>query len=615
MVPYLLAVAPAAGAAPRPLRALGAAAAAVVAAMPVVLPVVLWLPHSSRALAADAVRLSHWDLLPRRLLELLVPNLVRAAPGTIISPAFDAFTSGGRAGLPWVASIYLGATTLLLAGAGAFLSRPARRLLLGAALFTWMACGAHLGFTSLAAHLPVLGSFRYWEKLFAWPTLFVAMAAALGLDALLRADVRVVRRFAAAAGALAVLLLCVRVGAGAGEEALLGLLAGGNPVRAAGAAELLDNALDGLSSSGLASALLAAAAVASTLPRLARLGPALLVVAAVADPFSANGHAYVLVPVDVAAPPAPLAAWARAQDHRVRVFGPYGDHERALAGANPARIRMAVGGSHPARVLERPVRRRKPRPVCRDAPETAFGPATRGSRHRPGPERGNLGRGGAGGAPGAGPGADAGTSGPVHGPGRRPGVAGLSPRAARPTRAYLASEVSSVEPDRSREATLALDPGARTAVVESPIPGPTTSSGSVRISFDEPERVVLDVDASAPGLVVLSDQDAPGWTSLVNGSEHPHRDDEPPRARRVGGRRPSHGRIPLSDPGVPVRAGARGAAPCRAPRVDGSGPAWASGPCRDEVVTLHRVATVKPFHVGYRLRTRTLRYLLVNSES
>ncbi len=88
-------------------------------------------------------------------------------------------------------------------------------------------------------------------------------------------------------------------------------------------------------------------------------------------------------------------------------------------------------------------------------------------------------------------------------------------------RAYVASDVSSVEPDRSRDATLALDPGARTAVVESPIPGPATSSGSARIAVDDPERVVLEVEAASPGLVVLSDQDAPGWTSRVDGRSTP----------------------------------------------------------------------------------------------
>jgi len=65
----------------------------------------------------------------------------------------------------------------------------------------------------------------------------------------------------------------------------------------------------------------------------------------------------------------------------------------------------------------------------------------------------------------------------------------------------------------------------RTAVTPAPIPGlaaasaPTATRGTVRITHYAPERVRLRASLDGPGLVVLSDNDYPGWDVTVDG--HP----------------------------------------------------------------------------------------------
>src|SRR5262249_46277750 len=67
------------------------------------------------------------------------------------------------------------------------------------------------------------------------------------------------------------------------------------------------------------------------------------------------------------------------------------------------------------------------------------------------------------------------------------------------------------------------------ALVEEPFPSGFAGerdgdgSGTVRFVRDDPERIVLDVDAPARGFLVLADQDAPGWRATVNGTPAPIR--------------------------------------------------------------------------------------------
>jgi hypothetical protein len=68
---------------------------------------------------------------------------------------------------------------------------------------------------------------------------------------------------------------------------------------------------------------------------------------------------------------------------------------------------------------------------------------------------------------------------------------------------------------------------AEVAFVESPVAsgftgdGGTAAGGSLRFERDDPEHLVLDVDAPARGFLVLADQYYPGWQATVNGAPVP----------------------------------------------------------------------------------------------
>jgi hypothetical protein len=100
-------------------------------------------------------------------------------------------------------------------------------------------------------------------------------------------------------------------------------------------------------------------------------------------------------------------------------------------------------------------------------------------------------------------------------------------RRAEDPRAYLASTVRRV--DHWREAVTAMASGHdfhTTPLVESDpgLPPPASSEGArpdpgrARILSFEPERVVLETDASAPSLLVLAEAWYPGWSATVDGS-------------------------------------------------------------------------------------------------
>jgi hypothetical protein len=98
---------------------------------------------------------------------------------------------------------------------------------------------------------------------------------------------------------------------------------------------------------------------------------------------------------------------------------------------------------------------------------------------------------------------------------------------AFPRAFYVPTAVT--EPDAARrvEMLAASDLDLRrTVVLDRPPPagtagGPPDASGDVRIESDRAERVQLRVRTDAPGFVVLTDQDYPGWSVTVNGEPAP----------------------------------------------------------------------------------------------
>jgi len=120
---------------------------------------------------------------PAVFLQALLPSLF----GLPSAPA-EAWW-GGRffsKGLPYFLSLYLGPLTLALAAVGtAALPRRVRSVLLVlAVLGLWYALGERGGMASLAARLPLAGSFRFPSKALLLPHLAVAVAAGFAVERL-----------------------------------------------------------------------------------------------------------------------------------------------------------------------------------------------------------------------------------------------------------------------------------------------------------------------------------------------------------------------------------------------------------------------------------------------
>lgn len=95
-------------------------------------------------------------------------------------------------------------------------------------------------------------------------------------------------------------------------------------------------------------------------------------------------------------------------------------------------------------------------------------------------------------------------------------------------RAYLSRETRVIrDPGRLLQALEALDPREAVLVERSRATCPTPAGdgaaapGEVRVVTDEPERIVLRVQAPGPRPLVLSDTHYPGWQATVDGSPVP----------------------------------------------------------------------------------------------
>lgn len=501
-------------------RGLVGLCAAAAGAAPFVLPVLTWLPHSSRGGPLTALDQQRYALAPLRLLELGLPHLTRGAPGFTMSDVYRAY-AGDPLGGPWYVSLYAGATVLALAALGAARDGRARRLLVAAGFFTWMALGHHAGFAQLAAHLPVLSGFRFWEKMAVWPTLLLAVAAASGLEQL--AGGAAGRRFAAASGAAAGLTLSLRAASALAPGALGGLVRlGPAPHQVETAARFAADLEDGLLAAGLACAALAAAALLARRPAVARWAPALLLAVVVLDLSAANVRAYALSPGGLAQPRSAIADALAAREGLQRVVTPFRLVEREsprFPELRPSEVAWLWGGRmlYPAFNVARRVGNLDPGGPMSPGRTMEF-------RGRTGLE-GMLPAAGLWGVAWAVVPEDPRLGASVHVP---PGPAA----AAEPSlpafllevphrpRVYLAGDLSQV--DGSGAMAFALDPASpasERSVVEAPIPdGYRPPRGTARLVLDGPERVTVETTSDGPALLVLNDAYAAGWTAAVDGS-------------------------------------------------------------------------------------------------
>jgi hypothetical protein len=497
-------------------RGPAATGAAIVGAAPVVLPVLAWMPESSRGGSLSTFELERWALPLPRVLELVLPHMYRDAPGLLASPVYMAYGGGATTQIPWVISVYLGASVVALAAVGAARAPAARWLLAAAALFTWMALGHHAGFGQLLPHLPILSGFRYWEKMAIWPSLLVPMAAAFGLDAFATglAGARAALAIAAA-GAVALAL------GAAGHFAPDGLqhLLARTTVAPATTEAFSDNLLEGLRHAGTVCVLLGLVAVAIRRGWVRRSPAALLALVVVFDMFAANVRGYLLANSAIVEQRSSFADFLRNEPGLQRVLTPFEltpDRWPALrqfeAGwlwgghmLEPAfNIAARVGnfdpytGMVPSRIhrfqLRVPLEERLPRVGL-------FGVA-----FVPVPLRPEMA-------------AAARLAPPYEVAASDPRLPAHLLRVPHRPRAYVAPEVRHVDRRGAMEFVISAEAMAsQVSVVEAPLPkGYAPGGGSARIVSDAPERVVLETSSDQPALLVLNGTYASGWSARVDG--------------------------------------------------------------------------------------------------
>jgi hypothetical protein len=502
------------------LRTIAALGATIVGAAPILFPVLAWLPHSARGEPMDWVEYVRFNLFPTRVLEFVAPNLLHPAELDQTSRLFKAFTGDAWTPLPWVMSEYLGVAAVALALLGAVRRREARVLLALAVVFTWMAMGHHAGFGQLARHVPILGGFRYWEKLAFWPALLVSAAAAFGLDGL---RARAAPGFATAVGVagLGALVLAGVVSA-VPHPFATALLRAPEPVDPTLADRLAVNLGGGLLHAGVVLLLLAGvAALAVRRPRFVGATPAFAAAILVCDLAVANVRAYVLSQPDLPRPASPFADRLAKEGTLPRVVTPFWNRGRvAMPGLTPHDQSASWGAravysgwntwhrvgnfeAYSALVPVRAIRYRRRAGLVKQLP----GVGLWGVSHTVVPDRPERA-------------AELNLRPPYHVVAEDPVLGAFLLEIRHRPRAYLARDVVAV--DRRAAMEFALDDRSvetERTVLEGPLPaGYAPPAGEARLSKDDPTHVVVEARADGPSLLVLNDVYAEGWTADVDGA-------------------------------------------------------------------------------------------------
>lgn len=514
------------GALARMGRGAGAAVAACVGAAPFIVPVLAWIPHSSRGVGLSEVEAARWNLPALRLLELALPHMFRDQEGALGSWVYIVFGGGELTPIPWVLSIYVGASVIALALLGAVRSPRARWLALGAAAFAWMALGAQGGLGRLASHVPVLSGFRYWEKMAVWPSLLLAMAAAYGIDALADRDEPGCARFPAILGAAAALALALSGMLALAPDRAARLLEPRPPSPAAAphflqAAEaLVLNLRQGLLEMGAVCAVLAIVVWVARRGALRRIAPALLVLVVVSDLMAANIRGYTLASTFIVETRAPFGEYLGAQPGLQRVFTRSdlsSEGWRGLRELDADWIR-AVHLLEPSLNVEYKVGNFQAYagmiPVRTDRFNVRAGSAQQvphvgilGVGYFAVPTSPDLAR-------------DYGLPPPYAVAAFDPLIPAFLLRIPHRERAYLAGELTSVSRRLAMEFLLEASASlTERSVVEGAVPdGYRPPRGSARIVSDLPERVAVETESDGPALLVLNDVHAEGWKASVDGT-------------------------------------------------------------------------------------------------
>ncbi|HEX4386940.1 MAG TPA: YfhO family protein [Myxococcales bacterium] len=265
---------------------------------------------SRRAKGLSRYELEHFAVSPERLPGLFVPRAFDDAPELAaslresrgLSPFEEYFD-----GVSFAPSIYLGTGALLFALFALLGGRRGRFFLYGGLLFALAATGEKLGLQPILHRVvPGFGLFRYAEKLIAFASLMLAVAAALGADAAFRS-----RRRAVALAALAGLSSAVfATGSFLATEragALRDWFATRGQIHSPEAAASFVSSLQGgLLQEGELIGLFALAALAFVLrPRLP--GAALATATCAAASLASAGTQLITIPIENFRDPPPLA--------------------------------------------------------------------------------------------------------------------------------------------------------------------------------------------------------------------------------------------------------------------------------------------------------------------
>jgi hypothetical protein len=501
---YAVAVAPEGARVTALRRGLAAAAVAALASAPFVLPVLAWLPHTGRAAGLSAAERAQWNLHPRRLLELFVPELLREDLQGTPTGIFAAYAGDAE---PWLVSVYLGVSVIALAVLGAIVSTRARLHALATLVIAWAALGAHAGFGAIAARLPVLQSFRYWEKLSIWLPLLLAPCAAAGAEALLRGEGA--RRLAreAAAGAAALLALAALA---AVAPRSIAAVAGG-PLAAA--ARLAENLASGAGRAGLVLALVSAVAALVARGRLGGRTAPLAIAAVVAlDLFGGNAGAYVLGPRGPAGPP-PLAAELPPGTRVLTPFKPRANRWPELGTPGSlwewSRRTLYPSWNVPLRVATNLdyVGLREARWAQLSQDVSTGGHPDRlgllGFSHLVVPQSPDLA-------------ARAGVAPPFRVVASDPELPAFLLAVPHRARAYLAA--APFQASEAEAFDFAAGGGDGRTAVEAEVPaGLEAPSGDAQVEEDLPGTVVVRATSDQRALLVLNDLFAPGWSAAVDG--------------------------------------------------------------------------------------------------
>jgi len=165
---------------------LGIAVGSAIAAVQLTSMMMLF-PETSRGIELDYLDRIQWALSPWRIVEFIAPGFFGSPNmGLTKWPVFMWLGGLARPGLemPYVPSVYVGASILVLAAAGLLHSRVTRLFGIASLILLWLALGVNAGAEQLTHFIPIWGKFRFAEKMVGPLTLCLSILAAFGTERL-----------------------------------------------------------------------------------------------------------------------------------------------------------------------------------------------------------------------------------------------------------------------------------------------------------------------------------------------------------------------------------------------------------------------------------------------